>query len=1170
MGSRLPITDRTLKNFCVKGFLLIKNFAQKASYGFTVAIMFLLFFALLRFSSVSRAYAAISETINFQGKLTNVDGTNFTGTCGTSCKFEFSIYDATSAGNQLWSEEQTGVSVVGGIFNVKLGSVNAFSSTSPINYLDSSHLDNFNKSPLYLQINVDANNNGSYDANEVFSTRLLLTSVPYAWNAANLGGRAASGFVQLASGVLQWDTSTNNSIYLNKTGVSGNLLQLQKNGSDAFVVNNTGFVGIGTASPANNLQVVHSANNSGGIRVTDANGLAINITASKGNTALPFIGSFSNHPLTLGANNTEYIRILTGGNVGIGTTAPTDMLDISGGVKIGAGYAGVGTAPTNGLLVQGNMGIGTASPAGSLHIQNSANTISLSLRSTSTVNSIIQFSTNAGTNYIGVDDANSGLTLGGTIDQIGSSNYTMLVQSNAGNVGIGTIVPTAKLHIVGTSNTQQLIVKANATQTANLTEWQNSSGTIKAAIDSGGRLSLGGAVPDPLIIFNGNNSDTFNSASLVRGISFETKNSGAGSITGLVPNATTSYPGSVSSIKGVSTSLATSNSSTVVGSSYGLEVTTPTITAGAITNSYGLYIQDHNNATNNYAIYTNLGLNRLGDRLVVNAPTTTSASGAFEVTETKNPTATGGYSFAKITGTVSMPSNIGVAQDYYGLNTTISVTNANYTTSNTQLRSLYLSAQNSNPNTISIMYGGYVDLYNFGAGTVSSMYGYGGALRNNGTGTIGTATFLNIGDVANTGGGTVNYQYGIRIASQTKGSILNYAIYTGSGLNSFGDQLSIVGSANRQQLIVKGNATQTTNLTEWQNSSGTVLASITGTGSLGIGRTPATNKLEVEGDASKTTASSWLANSDQRIKKDITGVEGLDFINQLNPVKFRYTDEYMAQHPGIENKMYYNFVAQEYANVFPDSVKGSGEFLPDGSEILQLDSYNANIVAIKAIQELDVKTTQIENNLAQVVSKQNEVGGSVPVIVVNNDTSGTNCVELPGTDIGCIVEEVRTNVVSVENGLSVVSLLKPITFTVNGQVKSGFDNMEIDSSKLIPYLVSSIQKQQSAIQNLETRMLEIDQKFANKLTLADLEVSGKIGVGNDSAGVAKIIAGQKEVRVTFTSSYETTPIISVTRYGVADGTLFSVKDITVEGFTIEINSVSLVDESFGWIAVVNN
>jgi hypothetical protein len=45
---------------------------------------------------------------------------------------------------------------------------------------------------------------------------------------------------------------------------------------------------------------------------------------------------------------------------------------------------------------------------------------------------------------------------------------------------------------------------------------------------------------------------------------------------------------------------------------------TPTIAGGAITNLYGLYLYDMNVGTTlNYAIYTNAGLNRLGDQLMV-------------------------------------------------------------------------------------------------------------------------------------------------------------------------------------------------------------------------------------------------------------------------------------------------------------------------------------------------------------------------------------------------------------------------------------------------------------------------------------------------------------------------------------------------------------------------
>lgn len=138
-------------------------------------------------------------------------------------------------------------------------------------------------------------------------------------------------------------------------------------------------------------------------------------------------------------------------------------------------------------------------------------------------------------------------------------------------------------------------------------------------------------------------------------------------------------------------------------------------------------------------------------------------------------------------------------------------------------------------------------------------------------------------------------------------------------------------------------------------------------GQVGIGRTPAANELEVEGDASKSIAGDWAANSDRRIKTDIQDIDdALTTISKLRPVKFKYTTEYKHDHPSIEDVFYYNFIAQEYRDVFPQSVKGSGDFLSTGEEILQLDTYFAQIVAIKAIQELKARNDALkEQNITQ-------------------------------------------------------------------------------------------------------------------------------------------------------------------------------------------------------------
>jgi hypothetical protein len=145
---------------------------------------------------------------------------------------------------------------------------------------------------------------------------------------------------------------------------------------------------------------------------------------------------------------------------------------------------------------------------------------------------------------------------------------------------------------------------------------------------------------------------------------------------------------------------------------------------------------------------------------------------------------------------------------------------------------------------------------------------------------------------------------------------------------------------------------------------------VTVAGNAGIGRTPTANRLEVEGNASKTTASGWAANSDRRIKRDISPVtDALDTLNRVRLVSFRYTDDYRAAHPSITDRPYLNVIAQEFAEVFPDHVQSSGEKLPDGSEILQVDTYPLTIYTAAAVQELNTQVADLRQENAALKAR---------------------------------------------------------------------------------------------------------------------------------------------------------------------------------------------------------
>ncbi len=118
-----------------------------------------------------RTFAApgISERINFQGKVTNLDGTNVTD---GNYNFTFRLYDAASGGNLLWTENwNSGTSqlnVSDGIFHVELGT---YSSLSGVN---------FNSDSIYLS--VEFNGDGEMDP------RIHFVATPYAFNAQKVNG----------------------------------------------------------------------------------------------------------------------------------------------------------------------------------------------------------------------------------------------------------------------------------------------------------------------------------------------------------------------------------------------------------------------------------------------------------------------------------------------------------------------------------------------------------------------------------------------------------------------------------------------------------------------------------------------------------------------------------------------------------------------------------------------------------------------------------------------------------------------------------------------------------------------------------------------------------------------------------------------------------------------
>lgn len=195
-----------------------------------------------------------------------------------------------------------------------------------------------------------------------------------------------------------------------------------------------------------------------------------------------------------------------------------------------------------------------------------------------------------------------------------------------------------------------------------------------------------------------------------------------------------------------------------------------------------------------------------------------------------------------------------------------------------------------------------------------------------------------------------------------------FRIHTGANSVIYGEpdgrvRIGTQGNSSSAKLLVQGagNGTGISLLT--RSSLGTPRFVVLDNGNVGIKRTPVTNDLEVGGTASKASAGAWLANSDRRIKTNITDIDNsIELIKKIRPVKFKYTEYWKKENPSIEDRFYYNFIAQEYQEVFPNAVKGSGEYIEDDpTEILQIDTYDAQITGLKALQELIYRVEALEN-----------------------------------------------------------------------------------------------------------------------------------------------------------------------------------------------------------------
>lgn len=593
----------------------------------------------------------------------------------------------------------------------------------------------------------------------------------------------------------------------------------------------------------------------------------------------------------------------SGGNVGIGTTIPGAKLEVSGNARI-TGPTQIGS-PGSGAYLQV---FSTPSDTGG------GEGMYITKTGTTSATALLQ---------LGALDGNDRAPLDFYVFNGGYNRVLRLAPS--GNVGIGNDSPSAKLHVVGSADTQQLIVKANATQTANIQEWQSSTGAVKALVNANGdfsRMGNGGSGSEQF----GTGADAAGSNSVAIGNSSHAQGNGSIAIgMGAEVNAAAYANGSIAIGFGAtvgdhwaSIALGRSSATTadgqfvIGGGSYQVKDIYP---SGLIQSASDVVTYHSPSGGGGFNIKgwdlmmqpgTGTGTGGGGDFIIQTAAAGASSNIPLPYSERLRVTSAGNVGIdtatptaklqVKGTGASSATTSLSIQNSAstdllavrddgtIGIGTatpattldvrgggTPAITVGNLANTDGALyfgNSSHGIKRNYNGGANDVGFYTTGDLYLSGNGILSNQFVL-QRFGNIGVGTAGPDRKLDVLDAANPQLRLTQADGSVYTDMQTTASGYLYLNPSGGrigiGTNSPDSKLEVTGNADVQQFIVKANAAQTANITEVQDANGNVLVSIDKNGTLKASNT----KTAIT--TTDKTSDYTLTDSDSIVTADSSG-----------------------------------------------------------------------------------------------------------------------------------------------------------------------------------------------------------------------------------------------------------------------------------------------------------